>query len=160
MTLQSTADLMDRDDQVVSCLTQFTDFGGVSAFHGTIHTVKCFEDTVLVKQVLDGKVDQGVLVIDGGGSLRTALLGDRTAAIAQANGWVGVVAYGVVRDVGPLAGLRLGVKAIGTNPRRSDQNGAGVIDVPVSFGGIWFYPGAELWADADGVVTRYPASDR
>lgn len=93
-----------------------------------------------------------MLVVDGGGSLHTALMGDLIAASAVQNGWAGVVINGAVRDVLELALLDLGIKALGSNPRRSEKTGAGDRDVTVSFGGATFTPGARLVSDDDGVV--------
>ena len=93
-----------------------------------------------------------MLVIDGGGSMATALMGDMIAASAVEHGWAGVVIHGPVRDRTALARLELGVKALGSNPRKSAKEGAGELDVPVEFGGVVFRPGAMLWADEDGVL--------
>ncbi|GAB3135234.1 hypothetical protein GCM10027161_14260 [Microbispora hainanensis] len=93
-----------------------------------------------------------MLVADGGGSLRTALLGDMIAASAAENGWAGVVINGAVRDTAALAGLDLGIKALGTNPRKSAKTGLGEVDVPVSFGDVTFAPGAWLYSDEDGIL--------
>ena len=130
----------------------FRDFGAVRAFCGPVTTVKCFEDNSLVKAAVDSPGEGRVLVVDGGGSLRRALLGDNLAALARDNGWAGVVIHGCVRDADALGGIGLGVKALGTNPRPPRKDGAGQIDVPVEFGGIEFTPGALLYADTDGVV--------
>ena len=119
--------------------------------------MRCLEDNALVKSVLATGGAGRVLVVDGGGSLRTALMGDLIAGSAVANGWAGVVLHGCVRDVVALRELRIGVKAIGSNPRKSAKTGAGERDVPVTFGGVTFHPGAQLWSDEDGVlVTRVP----
>ena len=93
-----------------------------------------------------------MLVVDGGGSLHSALVGDLIAGSAQRSGWVGLVVHGAVRDSAALAGIDLGIEALGTNPRKSGKTGAGAIDVPVTFGGITFQPGDVLHADDDGIV--------
>jgi len=93
-----------------------------------------------------------VLVVDGGGSLHSALVGDLIAGSARDSGWAGLVVHGAVRDSAALAGIDLGIKALGTNPRKSGKTGAGAIDVPVTFGGITFQPGDVLHADDDGIV--------
>ena len=93
-----------------------------------------------------------MLVVDGGGSLHTSLVGDVVAGLAQGNGWAGLVIHGAVRDVVALGGLDIGVKALGSNPRKSAKAGAGELDVPVSFGGVRFAPGAHLYSDEDGIV--------
>lgn len=153
----TTADLMDTSGgSLHSCETQFRQFGGRDQFEGRIRTVRCDGDTVLVKQVLAGPGEGQVLVIDGGGSLYCALMGDRTAAMAASNGWAGLVVHGAVRDVEALRAVPIGIKALGTNPRKPKQEGTGEIDCEVTFGGVTFRPGAMLWSDADGLVTGDP----
>ena len=149
----STADLVDEHGEALeSCDLQLRQFGGRRRFHGPIRTVACFEDNALVRQVLSEPGDGAVLVVDGGGSLHTALVGDLIAGLAQANGWAGVVVHGAVRDTEALAGLDIGVKALGSNPRRSAKLATGQVDVPVHFGGVGFRPGGHLYSDEDGVV--------
>ena len=152
----STADLYDeRGDELDSCDLQLRQYGGRSAFSGRIVTVRCFQDNALVRSVLSEPGEGRVLVVDGGGSLHTALMGDVIAGMAVANGWSGVVINGAVRDVAALRKLDLGIKALGSNPRKSAKTGAGERDVPVTFGGVTFHPGAELFSDDDGIlVTR------
>jgi regulator of ribonuclease activity A len=133
------------------CLLQFRSFGA-RAFAGTVVTVRSVEDNVLLKQRLGEPGEGRVLVVDGGGSFACALLGDNIAALARDSGWAGIVINGCVRDSVALDELGLGVKALGTNPRPSRKEGAGELDVPVTFGGVTFEPGAQLWADDDGVV--------
>ena len=150
---KSTADLMDEHgDELDSCETQFRQFGAVGQFDGTVRTVRCLEDNVLVRQTLEMPGQGSILVVDGGGSMRTALLGDLVAKLAVQNGWAGIVINGCVRDVGELARLPIGIKALGSNPRRSAKAGAGEVDVPVSFGGAKFVPGEVMHSDADGIV--------
>ena len=149
----STADLVDEHGEALqSCDLQLRQFGGRRRFHGPIRTVACFEDNALVRQVLSEPGDGAVLVVDGGGSLHTALVGDLIAGLAQANGWAGVVVHGAVRDTEALGGLDIGIKALGSNPRRSAKAATGQIDVPVRFGGVTFRPGEHLYSDEDGVV--------
>jgi regulator of ribonuclease activity A len=149
----STADLVDQHGEALqSCDLQFRQFGGRRRFHGPIRTVACFQDNALVKKVLSQPGDGAVLVVDGDGSLHTALVGDLIAGLAQANGWAGLLINGAVRDVAALAGLELGIKALGSNPRKSAKLGAGQVDVPVTFGGVTFRPGEHLYSDEDGVV--------
>nr|PZN40424.1 MAG: S-adenosylmethionine--2-demethylmenaquinone methyltransferase [Actinomycetota bacterium] len=152
----STADLYDeRGDELDSCDLQLRQYGGRSAFSGRIVTVRCFQDNALVRSVLAEPGEGRVLVVDGGGSLHTALMGDVIATMAVENGWSGVVINGAVRDVAALRRLDLGIKALGSNPRKSAKTGAGERDVPVTFGGVTFHPGAELFSDDDGIlVTR------
>lgn len=153
----STADLYDeRGDQLDSCHLQLRQYGGRRAFSGRIATVRCHEDNALLKSVLSEPGEGRVLVVDGGGSLRAALMGDVIAGIAVASGWTGVVINGVVRDVAALRDLDLGVKALGSNPRKSAKTGAGERDVPVTFGDAVFHPGAELFSDEDGILVTRP----
>ena len=149
----ATADLVDRfESQLQSCETQLRQLGGQRVFHGRITTIRCFQDNVLLKAAL-GEPGRGrVLVIDGGGSLGTALLGDMIAGIAQASGWEGIVLHGAVRDTVALARLPIGLKALGSNPRKSRKTGAGERDVPVTFGSVTFTPGHWLYSDEDGIV--------
>lgn len=151
-----TADLYDeRGDELDSCDLQLRQYGGRRSFHGVIATVRCHQDNALLKAVLSEPGEGRVLVVDGGGSLHTALMGDLIAGAAVAAGWSGVVINGAVRDVVALRELDLGVKALGSNPRKSTKTGAGERDVPVTFGGVTFHPGAELFGDDDGIlVTR------
>jgi len=157
MTASSTtADLADeRPDELAGCELQLRDVGGVAAFQGSVVTVRCFEDNALVRAVLSGPGEGRVLVVDGGGSLRCALVGDNLAGIAHDNGWAGIIVHGAVRDVVAVGQVAVGVKALGTNPRRAGRVGSGERDVPVSFGGVTFTPGAELFSDEDGVLVSY-----
>ena len=149
----ATADLVDAHSDVVqSCEAQFRQYGGRVRFHGPIRTIKATEDNALVKQTLATAGDGAVLVIDGGASLRSALVGDLMAALAQNNGWAGLVIWGAVRDTVALGELDIGIKALGSNPWRSSKNGTGQIDVPVSFGGVEFRPGSWLYSDEDGIL--------
>jgi regulator of ribonuclease activity A len=151
-----TADLYDeRGDQLDSCDLQLRQYGGRHAFAGPVVTVLCHEDNALLKSILAEPGEGRVLVVDGGGSLHTALMGDVIAGMAVSNGWAGVVINGAVRDVAALRELDLGIKALGSNPRKSGKQGTGERDVPVTFGGVTFHPGAELFSDDDGIlVTR------
>jgi regulator of ribonuclease activity A len=149
----STADLVDQyGDGLLSCDTQFRSYGGRSRFCGRVRTVACHEDNALVKQVLSTPGEGAVLVVDGGGSLHTALLGDLIAGLGVTHGWSGVIVHGAVRDTVALGGLPLGVKALGSNPRKSGKTGQGAVDVPVEFGGVRFVPGAQLYSDEDGTL--------
>jgi regulator of ribonuclease activity A len=133
----ATADLVDAFEKSLQiCDTQFRNFGGRTRFHGRIRTVRCNQDNVLVKYVLSEPGHGQVLVIDGGGSLHSALVGDVVAGIGVASGWSGIVVHGAIRDSAAMAGLEFGVKALGTNPRKSTKTGAGEIDQPVGFGGV------------------------
>ncbi len=151
--LTATADLCDSHGEAARvCEIPFRDFGGVTAFSGTAATIRCFEDNTQVRTVLETAGHGRVLVVDAGGSLRCAMLGDNLAQLALDNGWVGVVMYGCVRDAAVLSTLPLGVKALGTHPRRSEKRGGGEVDVPVAFGGVTFTPGERIFADEDGVI--------
>jgi regulator of ribonuclease activity A len=152
----NTADLYDeRGDELDSCDLQLRQYGGRRAFDGTISTVRCHQDNLLLKAALSEPGTGRVLVVDGAGSLHSALMGDMIAGLAVANGWAGVVIHGAVRDVAALRELDLGVKALGSNPRKSAKDGTGERDVPVTFGGVTFIPGAQLFSDDDGIlVTR------
>jgi regulator of ribonuclease activity A len=151
--IPTTSDLYDEyGDRLQSCDTQFRQFGSVRAFHGIVTTVRCHEDNALLRTVLGEDGTGRVLVVDGGGSVHTALIGDLIAKLAISHNWSGVVIYGAVRDVATLVYLPLGIKALGTNPRKSAKTGAGERDVPVQFGGATFEPGATLYGDEDGIV--------
>ncbi len=149
----ATADLMDKHGALCqSCLIQFRQFGGRRAFSGPIRTVRCRDDNVLLRRALDGPGNGGVLVVDGGGSLETALLGDQIAGLGCRNGWAGIVIHGAVRDVSALQTMDFGIKALGSNPRKSAKNGAGETDVELRFGGAVFTPGHWLYSDDDGIL--------
>jgi len=149
----ATCDLCDAHEaQVrVPCLP-WRDFGGRIAFHGVVSTVLTCDDNSRVREAVDEPGAGRVLVIDGGGSLRRALLGDLLAAKAVAHGWAGIVVVGAIRDSAQIATLALGVKALGTCPRKTDKRGQGVRDVPLEIAGVAVHPGDWLYADADGVV--------
>ncbi|WP_149260827.1 ribonuclease E activity regulator RraA [Actinomadura sp. K4S16] len=149
----ATADLIDDfGEELRSCETQFRQYGKRRAFAGPVATVRCHRDNGLVKRLLNTPGEGRVLVVDGAGSLASALMGDMIAAAAVANGWAGVVINGAVRDVAALRELDLGAKALGSNPRKSAKDGAGETEVPVTFGGVEFRPGDWLYSDEDGIV--------
>ncbi|MGO4807531.1 ribonuclease E activity regulator RraA [Arthrobacter sp. 2MCAF15] len=151
----NTADLYDeRGGELDSVSLQFQSLGGHSHFRGPVRTIRCFEDNALVKSVLATPGNGSVLVVDGAGSLRTALMGDLIAASAVANGWAGVVINGAIRDRIAIAGLPLGVKALGSNPRKSAKEGSGAIDVPLEIDGVDIRPGAMIWCDPDGILVE------
>jgi regulator of ribonuclease activity A len=148
-----TTDLCDAyGEQVSVAAPLFRDYGGQHAFSGPIATVKVHEDNVLVRQVLEEPGVGRVLVVDGGGSLRCALVGDNLAALALGNGWAGIIVYGCIRDARQIAAIALGVKALNTHPRKSIKIGAGQRDVAVTFAGVQFVPGHYVYADEDGIV--------
>lgn len=130
----------------------FRDFGGRESFAGAISTVKCFEDNSVVKAALGEPGDGRVLVVDGGGSLRCALLGDMLAAMGRDNGWSGVLVNGAVRDVEITRTIDLGIRALAAHPVRSEKRGEGQRDVPVWFAGVNMHAGHHIYADANGIV--------
>lgn len=148
-----TPDLCDEYPDLVRVLEpMLANYGGREAFGGEIVTVKCFEDNSLVKEHL-GMPGQGkVMVVDGGGSLRKALLGDMIAASAVDNGWQGVIINGCIRDVSTIATFELGVQALASVPLKTEKRGMGDYNVPVTFGGVTFNPGEYVYADSNGVV--------
>ena len=152
-----TADLCDAHAELQVAAPLFRDYGGAAAFGGLISTVQVYEDNVLVRAALAESGAGRVLIVDGGGSLRCALVGDLLGAMAVKNGWAGIVVNGCVRDSAELAQLPLGVRALATNPLRSEKRGEGQRDVPVAFAGITFMPGHYLYADADGIVVAAQA---
>jgi regulator of ribonuclease activity A len=153
ITFVATADLVDEiGEEVRSCDLQFTQFGGRREFVGRVTTVRCLQDNALLKQVLGEPGNGGVLVVDGAGSVHTALVGDVIAELGRSNGWSGIIVNGAVRDSKLLAGIDIGIKALGTNPRKSTKTGAGERDVQVELGGLTFDPGDLAYSDDDGIV--------
>ncbi len=130
----------------------FQRYGARSAFCGEVVTLKIFEDNSLVRTAFAENGKGKVLVIDGGGSLRCALVGDQLAILAQKNGWEGVVVYGCIRDSGDINGIDIGVRALNTHPQKSIKKNVGDRDIAVTFGGVTFNPGEWLYADEDGVL--------
>jgi len=130
----------------------FKRYGGRQTFSGQVVTLKLFEDNSLVRTAFGDDGRGKVLVVDGGGSLRCALVGDQLALLAQKNGWEGVVVYGCIRDSGDIAGIDLGVRALDTHPQKSVKRNVGERDLPVTFGGVTFHPGNYLYADEDGIL--------
>ena len=151
--MTATADLLDEyGDRAAVCELQLRRFGRAHSFGGEISTVRCHEDNVLVKRQVSEPGNGRVLVVDGGGSVRVALVGDMVARLALDSGWAGLVLNGAVRDVAALAELDLGISALGSNPRPGGNDGFGEIDAPVTFGGVTFRPGASVYVDDDGIV--------
>jgi len=149
----ATADLCDaHPDAVKVCHAPFRNFGKVTAFHGPIRTLSVLDDNALVRQTLERPGQGAVLVVNGGGSLKRALVGDNLAKLAIDNGWAGVVVHGAVRDTAVINTMDVGVKALGTIPLRAEREAIGEIDIPTAFGGVIFTPGDWLYADADGVI--------
>ncbi|AQA02927.1 S-adenosylmethionine--2-demethylmenaquinone methyltransferase [Mycobacterium sp. MS1601] len=157
VTFRATADLVDEiGSDVRSCDLQLRQFGGRDTFAGPVVTVRCFQDNALLKSVLSEPGDGSVLVVDGDASLHTALVGDLIAELGRSNGWAGLIVNGAVRDASTLRTLDIGIKALGTNPRKSTKTGAGERDVAVSFGGVTFNPGDIAYSDDDGIVVTTP----
>ncbi|MET0051116.1 MAG: ribonuclease E activity regulator RraA [Candidatus Thiodiazotropha sp.] len=148
-----TADLYDIHEETLQiCEPGLRHFGGHQAFHGPVATLKCFEDNSLVREQLEQPGAGRVLVVDGGGSLRCALLGDLLAQMAVDHGWAGVVVHGCIRDSREISQMPLGVMALATNPRKSVKRGAGEVGGSLAFHGVDFHPGEWLYADEDGIV--------
>lgn len=153
-----TTDLCDEfSDRLRIASPIFQDYGGKRLFNGPVSTVKVFEDNSLVRAALEEPGEGRVLVVDGGGSLRCALMGDQLALLGQQNGWAGIVVYGCIRDSADIAQLAIGVKALNTHPLKSVKRGIGERDVPVTFAGVTIRPGEYLYADEDGIVVAETA---
>jgi regulator of ribonuclease activity A len=154
---QRTSDLYDQYGEKLRVLPAvFQDFGARQRFSGEVVTVQCFEDNSRIKEILDTPGAGKVLVVDGGASLRCALMGDLIAGQAVSNGWEGVVIYGCVRDRAGLGALGLGVKALAATPRKSVRRGEGQSQIPIDIGGVACRPGDRLVADEDGIVLMQP----
>lgn len=149
----ATADLYDEHEENLQIATpMFNDYGGKKKFSGPASTVKVFEDNSLVRAALEEPGEGRVLVVDGEGSLRCALVGDMLAILAKDNGWQGVVVYGCIRDSSVIADIDIGVKALNTNPRKSVKKGVGERDIRLVFADVTINPGDYIYADEDGVV--------
>lgn len=148
-----TCDLCDENPELVRIVEpMFNNYGGNPVFHGEIVTVKCHEDNSVVKENV-GKPGAGkVMVVDGGGSLRCALLGDMLAEKAAENGWAGIIIYGCIRDVDEIGKTNLGVQALRTIPIKSNRQGRGDLNVQITFGGVTFNPGEYVYADNNGII--------
>lgn len=159
--MRSTPDLCDdhADSVQVVAGLNWHSYGGRDRFGGEVATVKCFEDNSRVKETLATAGDGRVLVVDGGGSLRHALIGDMIATGAGDNGWAGIIIFGACRDVEVLAEIDFGVVALGCVPRKSVRRGEGQVDLPIQFGGVTFRPGDYVYADANGIIVAGNAID-
>lgn len=156
-----TCDLLDANPESQVCMPNmegkfFRNYGKRKSFGGEIVTVKCFEDNSRVKELLNSAGEGKVLVVDGGGSMRCALLGDMIAASAIKNGWTGVIVYGCVRDVDDMGNMDVGVQALGSIPRKSTRKGVGETDLEIRFGGMVLNSGMYIYADNNGII----ASDK
>jgi regulator of ribonuclease activity A len=149
----ATTDLSDAHPEAQVADPIFRDFGGRIAFHGPIKTLKVFEDNALVRATLETPGEGRVLVVDGGGSTRCALVGGNLGVLGVKNGWAGIVVYGYIRDAAEIGGQEIGVKALGTHPRKSEKGlHSAHADKTVSFAGVTFKSGGWLYADVDGIV--------
>ena len=149
----NTSELCDTFYDVVDVVEpMFSNYGGCSSFGGSISTVKCFEDNGLIIDTLSENGEVKVLLVDGGGSLRRALIDAKIAELAANNNWEGIIVYGTVRDVDALEDLDLGIQAMASIPVGADSNGTGEIEIPVNFGGVTFLPGDHIYADNTGVI--------
>lgn len=149
-----TPDLCDEYPEIVRVVTPTItrNYGGRESFGGQIVTIKCHEDNSLVKEQANTDGRGKVMVVDGGGSLRKALLGDMIAEKAVANGWEGIIIYGCIRDAAAIAQLDLGVQAISTIPLKTEKRGIGDLNINICFGGVEFIPGEYVYADINGVI--------
>lgn len=149
----ATTDLCDAHPDLQVCSPIFHDYGVVAAFHGPVATLKVFEDNALVRSTLERPGEGRVLVVDGGGSLRCALVGGQLGTLGVKNGWAGILVYGCVRDRAELAALPIGVKALAAHPRKSEKGlHSSQAERMVEFAGARFVPDAWLYADGDGIV--------
>ncbi len=149
----STCDLSDEfEDDVQPVVVHFNDYGGVTAFGGEIVTLRAFEDNSLVREEVHRDGAGKVLVVDGGASMRYSLVGDQVAQLACDHGWTGLIVNGVIRDSVEVGKIAIGVKALGTIPRRSRKEGKGFRQVPLFFGSVAFQPGEYVYADEDGIL--------
>jgi regulator of ribonuclease activity A len=149
----TTADLCDAFPGLVQVAQPlFRGYGGLEKFAGPIETVRVHEDNTLVRETLETPGRGRVLVVDGGGSLKCALVGGRLAGLAQSNGWSGVVVNGCIRDAVEIGQLRVGIRALNAAPMRSGKNGAGERGGTVSFAGVTFAPGCFVYVDSDGML--------
>jgi regulator of ribonuclease activity A len=150
---RATADICDAyADRVQVCEPLFQAYGGITAMHGGVSTVRCFEDNSRVKDAVESPGHGRILIVDGGGSRRHALFGGNLGKAAVKNGWAGVIIYGCIRDSAELGGMKLALRALGTMPLRSEKRGEGERDMPVRFAGVTFRPGDYVYADEDGIV--------
>ena len=149
----ATTDLSDAHPDLQVCEPVFADYGGLYKFHGPIRTLKIFEDNALVRSTLETSGNGAVLVVDGGASMRCALVGGNLGVLAVKNNWAGIVVNGCVRDSEELVEQDVGIKALATHPRKSEKGlHSGHVDKVVTFAGVTFKPGAYLYADGDGIV--------
>ena len=149
-----TTDLCDKygDQLRVAEPIGFRSFGGRREFHGRIETVQCFEDNTFVRATLEKDGTSKVLVVDGDGSNRCALLGDNIAELAHKNGWNGIIIFGYIRDSVAVSAIDIGVIALGTTPKKSAKDNLGTVNLTVRFADVDFVPGEFVYVDEDGIV--------
>jgi regulator of ribonuclease activity A len=148
-----TADLCDEHSEIIQiALPGMLHYGGKSRFSGRIVTIELFEDNSVLRDMLNNSGEGQIIVVDGGGSMRCALLGDMLAGKAVSNGWGGLVINGCIRDSADIAKMNIGIRALGTHPLKSVKRGIGEVNVPVSFYNVNFIPGNYLYADEDGII--------
>ena len=148
-----TPDLCDEYPDLIRVVEPiFKSYGCKSCFGGQIVTIKCHEDNSVVKETAGTAGNGKIIVVDGGGSLRRALLGDLIAENAVQNGWEGFIIYGCIRDVDAISTMNLGVRALNTIPLKTEKRGIGDLNIPVSFGGVTFKPGEYVYADNIGII--------
>lgn len=149
----STPDLCDANPEKIQIVEPiFNNYGGKSSFGGEIVTIKCYEDNSRVKETAATSGTGKVMVVDGGGSLNKALLGDLIAESAMNNGWQGFIIYGCIRDVEPISSMEIGVKALNSTPLKTQRKGEGEKNISVSFGGVTFNPGEYVYSDKTGII--------
>lgn len=139
-------------DQVDVVEPIFSSFGGVSQFFGKVTTIKCFENNGLIAEVLEENGEGRVLVIDGGGAVRRALVDAELAQLAADNGWEGIIVYGAVRQIQQLENIDIGIHALAPIPVGADDSDVGENDIPVNFGGVTFFPEDYIYADLTGII--------
>ena len=148
-----TTDLYDDHLELLQVVAPiFRDFGGKSQFHGEIVTLKALEDNTFLKASFETDGRGKVLVVDSAGSMRCAIMGDVMAALGAGNGWEGVIINGCIRDSADVAKVNIGVKALGTIPRKTVKRSQGVLDIPIHFADATFNPGEFIYADEDGII--------
>ena len=153
MAIKSTPDLCDDYPDLVRVLEPiFSNYGGRERFSGPLVTIKCFEDNSAVKELVGTPGEGRVLVVDAGGSMRRACLGDMLAEQASVNGWAGLVIYGCIRDVDEIMATDIGVQALGTHPMKTDKKGIGELGISVTFAGVTFSLGDYVYADNNGII--------
>ncbi len=154
----ATADLYDEhEEQLQVALPLFNNYGGKDKFYGEIVTIKCHEDNTFVRSLLEQDGSGKVMVVDGGESMRCALVGDNLAELGKKNNWQGIIVSGCIRDSAVIKNIDIGLKAMGTNPRKSIKKERGDLDMSVTFAGVTFTSGHYVYCDEDGIVVSAKA---